>query len=121
MTEAPAPPTRGLFLRPARSTRIAAVHALPSWLADHPEVDTPDVVRASRVVTEREYPMPLQRVAAVRRFADQLGLPLGESPLWVWATVPIGVMNTHGVSVEYALYASKANERVLPIPPLPGC
>ena len=119
MTDTPI--TRPLPLRPPRSARIATVHALPAWLADHPEVDTPDLVRATRVVSESEYPNPGARIDAVRRFAEHCGVPVGESGLWVWAMVPIGMSTTHGVSVDYALYASKANARVLPVPPLPGC
>lgn len=116
MTDTPTTPLPLL----GRSHRIAAVHALPSWLSGHPEVDTPDTVRATRLVSEREYPDPVDRVAAVRRFATAHDLALGEGPLWVWAIVPLARHSQSGLSVDYAMFASKANERVLPLPP-PGC
>jgi hypothetical protein len=110
-------PTQQLHVIPPRAHRIAAVHALPQWLADHPGIDTPDTVRAVRVVPEATYAEPERRVAEVLRFAEVHGGHLGEDPLWVWASIPIGSVVTHGVSVDYTVYASKGVGRVLPLPP----
>lgn len=112
MTEAPIAPI------PHRATRVAALHALAAWIAEHPDIDTPDRVTAIRVLPEREYPTAEARCARVVAFARRHGLALREGPLWVWADVPIATYDTHGVSVEYALYASKANERLF-LPPHP--
>ncbi len=112
-------PTRALPVVPSRGVRIAAVHALPTWLAAHPDVDTPDTVRATRLIGERHHRDPAERIAAVRQFAAAHDVSVGEGPLWVWAIVTLGVPGRHGLSVDYALFASKANERVLPCPP-PG-
>jgi hypothetical protein len=95
------------------------VHALASWLADHPGIDTPDRVIATRYVSELEYPSPADRFAVLQRFAATHGVAVGESHLWLWAAVTIATVATHGVSVEYVLSASKANVRVLPLSPPP--
>jgi hypothetical protein len=102
-----------------RAHRIAAVHALPSWLAAHPDVDTPDTVRATRLISERDMPDPADRVQALRRFALAHDIPVAEGPLWTWAVIPISRPSTSGLSVDYAVFAAKANERVIPLPP-PG-
>lgn len=113
-------PTTRLPLLIPRAHRIAAVHALPSWLAAHPEVDTPDTVRATRLISEREHPDPGDRVDQLRRFALAHDVRVGEDHLWTWAIIPISRPSTAGLAVDYAVFASKANERVIPLPP-PGC
>lgn len=112
-------PTTMLPLLIPRAHRIAAVHALPSWLAAHPDVDTPDTVRATRLISERDMPDPADRVQALRRFALAHDIPVAEGPLWTWAVIPISRPSTSGLSVDYAVFAAKANERVIPLPP-PG-
>lgn len=99
---------------PRRATRIASIHHLGRWLAEHPEVDTPTHVLAQRVVDEREYVDPAARVAAVERFARIHGVALAEGPLYVWATVRLGDPRDGGLTVQYTLSATKANVHVLP-------
>lgn len=115
MTE---PPTRILPLSAPRAHRIAAVHALPAWLAEHPHVDTPDTVHATRWIQEAQYADPARRVDEVRRFALANDCEVREGPLWVWAVIPIGTVP--GVCVDYTVTTAKANARVLPLPP-PSC
>lgn len=105
--------------RPGRAARIATIHGLATFLAEHPDVDTPDWVRACRVLDGRDHPHPAARIDAVQRFAQTHGVPVGEGPLYVWAVIPIGSHDVHGLHVDYCVQAAKCPPRILasPFPP----
>lgn len=67
------PDREQILAEPRRRAIIAGLRILATWLEDHPNVPTPDAVRAS-------YSMPLgettrsQRLEHIQQVADELGL-----------------------------------------------
>lgn len=109
MTVSPLTPTPP----PGRGVRIATVHSLPAWLASHPDVPLPDAVRAVRTITAQQDIDVGSRVAQVEAFAHAHQIAMGEDPLYVWAALPLGWPEQHGVLVEYVLRAPKCHPHLL--------
>lgn len=89
------------------------MHSLGRYLIDHPDVELPDVVRASRHIHPDRVPDPAERLAQVVAFAAAHGVPVGEGPHHVWAVLPIGTHATNGIHVDYVLQAAKSNPRLV--------
>jgi hypothetical protein len=98
---------------PGRAVRIATMHTLPAWIASHPDVDMPESVRAVRTITHAEQLDVHRRVAAVEAFAATHQLAIGEDPLFVFAALPLGWPEAHGVLVEYVLRTPKCDPHLL--------
>jgi hypothetical protein len=93
--------------RPGRAAVIAAIHALAEWLAEHPEVPSPQAIELTHTTyQEDEVDEPI-RMAAVIDWARANDAKLFESPTAVHAALVIMAAPMHGVRITYDRMAFK--------------
>lgn len=98
---------------PGRAAKIAAIHALAEWYADHPEIDMPDDIDCAQVHhrryssddTDRLEEGP--RVDQVLRFAVAQGVAPYEGATSVQAKVVVLARDVHGIGITHTVAAIK--------------
>jgi hypothetical protein len=107
-----APPAELPGAKPGRAAKIAAIHALADWLAEHPEIPAPDTVHcyshADRRGTEIDDLADLRKWADANGFAEPYrGTTTAGTSLTVAAAAAHGVFISYTRSVQLDSYPEK--------------
>lgn len=88
---------------PGRAARIAAIHMLADWLADHPDVPVPDIM-ATYTIRDTDEPNEAIRYRDIELLAERLGAKEygtkygDKSPQFDYVVADLAV---HGIEIIY--------------------
>ena len=91
---------------PGRALKIAALHALAEWFAEHPDVAMPTQIQLNHHIGFDDEPDAGLRGAAVRQFAARHDVHYQQEGTMFWADLPLHVP---GFDACYAMLTSLRN------------
>jgi hypothetical protein len=103
-------PTRTGAAGQSRAVKIATIHALADWFAQHPEHPMPDRLICARDITFEDEADEATRMAALESWAKANDITVNDttSTYQAWALLIIADRNLHGMTVSYMMNADKA-------------